>query len=567
MRIKRFLAPDMRTALRMIRDEQGPDAVILSNRATDEGIEVVAATDYDEALVSQALRAAAPGLEPLATRNAVERPVVAANARASATHAAAIAAQPVPADMATETTAAPEVAFAPAPGFVAIAAARSQAMPPRESLIARARAVFRIGDGTGDEGPTLAELAASLPEAPAPASRAAAETAAAPLVPAAPSRFEAMMAALTGSLPGDGATTEPAMPPACANPESESGERDRTATGPAGMRDREAEPARSVADAPTSSVPQLRVVADEPAPEPAIAAMREEMARMRALMETQMAQLSLERLRGAPGRAAAFDALVGFGCEEALAQAVAARLDPRLPPCGIREPMLAELAGMLPVVHGEPLDEGGVIALVGPTGAGKTTTAAKLAARFAARYRTRDVAMVTTDARRAGAREQLHAHGLRLGVTVCEATGPEGLRDALAQLADYPLVLVDTTGHAAHEPELRRQLLWLRAAQVRSLLVLPANAHPHDLGEAIARYRNAAPSGVVLTKLDETGRPGSALSVLARHGLGIAYATRGQAVPEDIEAADAARLVRHLDNAARPAIDHRFAPEDLHAAV
>ena len=63
MRIKRFQAPDMRTALRMIRDEQGPDAVILSNRAIEGGIEVVAATDYDEALVAQALRAAAPGLE------------------------------------------------------------------------------------------------------------------------------------------------------------------------------------------------------------------------------------------------------------------------------------------------------------------------------------------------------------------------------------------------------------------------------------------------------------------------------------------------------------------------
>ena len=63
MRIKRFQAPDMRTALRMVRDEQGPDAVILSNRATANGIEVVAATDYDESLMSQALRAAAPGIE------------------------------------------------------------------------------------------------------------------------------------------------------------------------------------------------------------------------------------------------------------------------------------------------------------------------------------------------------------------------------------------------------------------------------------------------------------------------------------------------------------------------
>ena len=65
MRIKRFVAPDMRTALRMVREEQGPDAVILSNRPCEGGIEIVAATDYDEALVQQALRAVAPGIEPI----------------------------------------------------------------------------------------------------------------------------------------------------------------------------------------------------------------------------------------------------------------------------------------------------------------------------------------------------------------------------------------------------------------------------------------------------------------------------------------------------------------------
>jgi len=565
MRIKRFTAPDMRTALRMVRDEQGPDAVILSTRtrADGAGIEVVAATDYDEALVAQALRAVAPAAEAT-----------------------------------------------PAPGPAQAAAAPASEAPaaPRDTLISRARAVFRIG-----EGPTLAELT-STPAPAAAAPRVAADTAAprpagrpqiaaatlpsadaviAAVAPApaaatsAPSRFDAMMAALDPPRPAPAergapaaaafevevedfvsllpqipmplrpgeAAAEPIAPPTAHAP----------APAPAAVE--ALQPAAPVqAQGPAPAARPLQVVAT-PEADPAIVAMREEMARMRQMMETQMEQLSLERLRGSPARAAVLDALLACGCEEALAQAVAERIDPRLPPAEVQAPMLAELARMLPIVRNEPLEDGGVIALVGPTGAGKTTTAAKLAARFAARHRARDVALVTTDCQRPGAREQLQAHGRRLGITVCEAEGPERLQDALAQLVDYPLVLVDTTGHAPRDRAVFSQILWLRASRrVRSLLVLPANAHPHDLGEVIRRYRPAKPEGVVLTKLDEAGRPGAAFSVLARHGLGLAYTTRGQEVPSDIDAADATGLVQSLEKSRRAA-DNPLATEDHHAVA
>ncbi|HEY4556351.1 MAG TPA: AAA family ATPase, partial [Lysobacter sp.] len=219
------------------------------------------------------------------------------------------------------------------------------------------------------------------------------------------------------------------------------------------------------------------------------------------------------------------------------------------------------------VNRSEPIDDGGVIALVGPTGAGKTTTIAKLAARFAERHRARDVALVTTDVERAGAREQLHAHGRRLGITVCEADGPEGLNHTLAQLADYPLVLVDTAGYAARDRALLGQILWLRTARrVRSLLVLPANAHPHDLAEMIRRYRPASPEGVVLTKTDETGRLGASLSVLVKQDLSLAYTTSGQQVPGDIETADPARLVQRLE-ALRRAADNPLTTVERHAVA
>jgi len=296
----------------------------------------------------------------------------------------------------------------------------------------------------------------------------------------------------------------------------------------------------------------LHAVADQR--DPGYVAMRDEMATMRALIERELGQLTVERLRGSPARAAAFDMLMNHGCDENLAQTIAGRIDARLDPAQVREPMLEELARAISVARHEPIDDGGVIALVGPTGAGKTTTAAKLAARFAQRHRARDVALVTTDTERPGATEQLHVLGRRLGVTVCEAAGPEALNDALDQLADYPLVLVDTAGHGLRDRALLGQILWLRAAKrVRSLLVLPANTNAHDLGEVVRRYRPASPEGVVLTKLDETGRLGSPLSVLVQQGLSLAYTTDGQVVPTDIAAADATRLVSTLEKVRRAA--------------
>ncbi|WP_457016448.1 flagellar biosynthesis protein FlhF [Luteimonas sp. A482] len=608
----------MRTALRMVRDEQGPDAVILSTRtsAGGVGIEVVAATDYDEALVAQALRAAAPAAGEAAAPQLARAPAQAPAALVRGATAAAA------------TPAAPTVAGTPA--------------APRETLISRARAVFRIG-----EGPTLAELTAAqgaevpaaaatqapvqaLAPAPAPTSvptpapvaapapvhawpepvSAAASihaVAAAPVseVPSAatPSRFDAMMAALdagprrspaavptndthdarVAAMESDAADFVPLLPDNIPMPRRPGADDEAPAEPVAAPRIAasfvpdlpawipapiaQATAAADVAAEVEAPAPRALQAVATPEANPAIVAMRDEMARMRQMMETQMEQLSLERLRGSPARAAVLDALIGYGCEESLAQAVAERIDPRLPPSEVQAPMLAELARMLTVLRSEPLDDGGVIALVGPTGAGKTTTIAKLAARFAARHRARDVALVTTDCQRPGAREQLQAHGRRLGITVCEAEGPERLQDTLAQLVDYPLVLVDTTGHAPRDRAVFSQILWLRASQrVRSLLVLPANAHPHDLGEVIRRYRPAKPEGVVLTKLDEAGQLGSALSVLARHGLGLAYTTQGQQVPSDIDAADATRLVQSLEKSHRAA-DNPLATEDRHAVA
>lgn len=554
MKIKSFIAPDMRTALRKIREALGPDAVILSTRGVAEGIEVVASLGYDEAALARVLRAAEADDTAVADAGIPTPPA-----------APQVAPPAAPARSVFERTIVdPAAAFAAALGHARqpATAVDTPVAAPVDTTALRERARARLKDS---DGPTLAELTSAI----RPAAAVAEVARGLPLQPASPTR--ATFAAANAELRTDDTHALDALI-ADEAPSFAALLTARMPQAPQPMAVEEpgaVEAAVEFARPAVAAAPALSLV-PTPEPEaPAIVAMRDEMARMRQLMETQMAQFERERLRGSPARAAAFDALRAFGCEEALAQSVAGQLDPALPVDAIQGPMLDALARTLEVSACEPIDDGGVIALVGPTGAGKTTTAAKLAARFAARHRARDVALITTDCERPGAHEQLQAHGRKLGITVCEARGMSGLQQALTQLADYPLVLVDTTGYAPNDRALFNQILWLRTARkVRSLLVLPANGNPQDMHEVIRRYRPCSPEGLILTKLDETGYLGSALSVTVRNGLPIAYTADGQNADGDIESGNRLAIAQAmLAGRHAPAIDTTAAAFETRHAV
>jgi flagellar biosynthesis protein FlhF len=327
-----------------------------------------------------------------------------------------------------------------------------------------------------------------------------------------------------------------------------------------------AAPFREPAAAPALAAVPVRISPwDE---DPSLVQVRDELSQMRAMIEREMQRMNDERMRGSPVRAAALDALASYGCDEQLARAVALKIPPDAEAGRGRGLMLGLLSKMLPITDVDPLHEGGVIALVGPTGAGKTTTIAKLAARFAAEHGPREVALVTTDIHRPGGREQLHTYGRMLGLTVVEAGTEEALRQTLDRLAAYRLVLIDTAGLGQRDRTLVGQLGWLRnARRVKPLLCMPANAQAGDLDEVVRRFRGVAPEGVVLTKLDETGRLGGALSVLVRHGLPLAWTTDGQQVPEDLARADATRLVLRLEELRRAAERPTDDAEDAHVAA
>lgn len=381
MKIKRFVAPDMRQAMREVREEQGPDAVILSTRRLDDSVEIIAAVDYDEALVREAARSG-------------------------------------------DIIAPPEQRDAPIT-FDASAAA------------------------------------------PAPRAAKAAEPVEAPLHP---------------------------------------------------------------------MVEQVALDT---------ARMRAELGSLRELLEAQMASLAWNDIqRRHPLRGRVLRDMARLGIEPDVARKLAEELPDSLSSDQARYLPLGVLSRNLAITGYDIAVHGGVTALVGPTGVGKTTTIAKLAAKAVLRHGASKVALVSTDNYRIGAAAQLEHYGRLLGVRVFPAHDAESLREVLDVLRSRHVVLVDTAGVAGNDPRLSQQMNLLRqAGDLRICLVMAANAQAQSLDDTVRAYLPQQPQACILTKLDETPSLGGALSVLIRHGLPLDYTTDGQRVPEDITAADARVLV------------------------
>ena len=193
-----------------------------------------------------------------------------------------------------------------------------------------------------------------------------------------------------------------------------------------------------------------------------------------------------------------------------------------------------------------------VVALVGPTGVGKTTTTAKLAARLVMRHGPAGVALVSTDSFRIGAHEQLRIYSRLLDVPIHALDAGAAVTEVLTGLVDQRLVLIDTVGTSQRDQRVIEQSARLQQAgiAVRLVLLLNAAAQPETLEEVIVRYREAARAAggtlddCILTKLDEAGRIGPVLDALMRHGLRLLFVSAGQQVPEDLALPDGIALVR-----------------------
>jgi len=208
-------------------------------------------------------------------------------------------------------------------------------------------------------------------------------------------------------------------------------------------------------------------------------------------------------------------------------------------------------------------DQGGVYALIGSTGVGKTTTTAKIAAGFAARHGAANLGLITLDAYRVGAHEQLRAYGRILGVPVHTAHDRASLEDLLELLTGKKMVLIDTAGMAQRDGRTRELLEMLAHRSIKKVLVVDASSQGETIDDVIINWKASACAGVILSKIDEAVKLAPALDALIRHKLKNIGVANGQRVPEDWHHLSANALVHRALKGGGSAA-YRMDPQDVH---
>lgn len=289
----------------------------------------------------------------------------------------------------------------------------------------------------------------------------------------------------------------------------------------------------------------------------------QELARLRGLLQNQLAGFAWGAARRRdPARVALMQTLFAAGFGGALARTLAARLPRGLDTDAAQRWLRQVLIRNLPVLPrtADPVARGGVLALVGSTGSGKTTTLAKLAARGVDAHGTAEVALVAADAYRVGAGAQLAAYADLLGVPLFTAPDMAALAALLPQLSGRKLVLIDTAGHAPADPR-AGDTRTLDGLGVQRIAVIAAGQQGAAIEQAMARF-GAGAAACILGKLDEAPQPGAALDSLIRHRLPLAYVSTGQRVPEDLHVPNTPYLVDRALKGGQLATPYALETED-----
>jgi flagellar biosynthesis protein FlhF len=290
----------------------------------------------------------------------------------------------------------------------------------------------------------------------------------------------------------------------------------------------------------------------------------EELRTLRRMLETQLATLAWNDLsRRAPIQTELLRQLTQLGLAHDLAGELVSQLPQRMELAEAQRLSLALMARRIETVGERWIEGGGVVALVGPTGVGKTTLIAKLAARWVLRHGARDLALVSTDCIRIGAQEQIHTLGRLLGVPAYSIDGAADLTELLDRLGDRRLVLIDSAGLSQRDPRLAGELESLSntSDRLETSLVLSAASQAGAIEEALVRFAPARPTTCCVTKLDEATSLGGTLSALIRTKLPLAYLSDGQQVPEDLSPARSHQLIARAVELSKKAGAH--ADEDL----
>jgi flagellar biosynthesis protein FlhF len=296
--------------------------------------------------------------------------------------------------------------------------------------------------------------------------------------------------------------------------------------------------------------------------------MMSEIRAMRGMMETQLAEISWgSAQQREPQKTEVLRQMLAAGFSASLARYLIEKMpagrDAEAGMSWIKTVLARNLSTM--TNEDAMLEQGGVFALVGPTGVGKTTSTAKLAARCVMRHGPEKLALITTDAYRIGAHEQLRIYGKILGVMVHSVKDEADLRIALRELKSKHTVLIDTVGVSQRDQMVTEQVAMLSGAgaDVKRLLCLNATATQETLNEVVRAYRGTGLAGCIMTKLDEAASIGNVLDVVIRQKLNMFYVSNGQRVPEDLHLADRAYLIDRAFKLKRDAAAAQYSDADL----
>jgi flagellar biosynthesis protein FlhF len=310
----------------------------------------------------------------------------------------------------------------------------------------------------------------------------------------------------------------------------------------------QAQPAPAFDMAAMTSMMSAAIVHAKESASAEMSGMINEIRAMRGMMETQLAELSWGATQQRePQKATVLREMLTAGFSTSLARYLIDKMPAGKDAAESLRWIKTVLARNLTTMSNEDeiLDNGGVFALIGPTGVGKTTTTAKLAARCVMRHGPEKLALITTDAYRIGGHEQLRIYGKILGVMVHSVKDEADLRIALKELRNKHTVLIDTVGMSQRDQMVTEQVAMLSesGANVKRLLCLNATSTNETLNEVVRAYQGSGLAGCIMTKLDEAASIGNVLDVVIRQKLNLYYVSNGQRVPEDLHLADRAMLV------------------------
>jgi flagellar biosynthesis protein FlhF len=604
LNIRKFVGATSRDALRLVREALGPDAVVLSNRTIEDGtVEIVALADSELAAITPKKRDGANAAAP-ATAAPARAPMMQANpyasgmpdvfssvfgaspeagtesmsasntpAQASATGAAAAtstAAMEQPAGAMPQAANTPLAQHGSQAGQAPQITPALQAAPPAASASTTAPAspVPQV-PRTNDDIRADVLKAAGIPPAPAPVAPVAPRTMAesnpwlidharniAGKQQGAYSARPSSMTPAAAMAKGLGAPVEIQVGARNSFSHAETPDWAREAAQLAARRAAQkaspADDSRTAANSnSTASVTEAIKARMEQVVNETVMS---ELSSMRGMMEEHFAGLLwADRQRRSPTRASLTKHLFAAGFSAQLVQMMVDNLPAEVDTMeGGMDWVRSVLESNLPVMENEDalMERGGVFALMGPTGVGKTTTTAKLAARCVMRFGASKVALLTTDSYRIGGHEQLRIFGKILGVSVHAVKDGADLQLALAELRNKHIVLIDTIGMSQRDRLVSDQIAMLcRAGQpVQRLLLLNATSHGDTLNEVVQAYQRAPDqqplAGCILTKLDEATNLGGVLDTVIRYKLPVHYVSTGQKVPENLYVATRKFLIK-----------------------